>query len=60
MREEFTESVTIMTIVPDSMTDEVVEKILGRITSDTEGIIFVYEVKDAIDIKTKKRGDSVL
>lgn len=60
MREEFTESVTIMTVVPDSTMDVVVEKILGRITNGTEGIIFVYEVKDAIDIKTKKRGDSVL
>jgi nitrogen regulatory protein PII len=27
---------------------------------DNEGKIFVYEVKEAIDIKTKKRGESVL
>lgn len=60
MEEEFTENVTIMTVVQDSMTDKVIEKILGNTAIGNEGIIFVCEVKDAIDINTKKRGDSTL
>jgi nitrogen regulatory protein PII len=44
-----------MAIVSDAIVDKVVERI-----GDSEGIIFVYEVKDAIDLRTKKRGDSVL
>ena len=59
MREVFNENATILTVVADSMTDKVVEKILNN-TYGGEGIVFVYEVKDAIDIKSKKRGDSIL
>jgi nitrogen regulatory protein PII len=59
MTEEFNENATILTVVADSMADKVVEKILNS-TYGSEGIVFVYEVKDAIDIKSKKRGDSVL
>jgi hypothetical protein len=39
--------------------DRVIERILNNI-GDNEGKIFVYDVKEAIDIKTKKRGESVL
>lgn len=57
--EEFTENVTVMTVVTDSIADKVVENIIENVR-ESEGIIFVYEVKDAIDIRTKKRGDSIL
>jgi nitrogen regulatory protein P-II 1 len=59
MMEEYNTNVTIMTVVADSMVDRVVERILNNI-GDNEGKIFVYDVKEAIDIKTKKRGESVL
>jgi nitrogen regulatory protein P-II 1 len=59
MIEEFNTNVTVMTIVNDSMVDRVIEQILNY-SYDTEGKIFVSEVNDAIDIKTKRRGDSAL
>ena len=59
MIEEFNTNVTVMTIVNDSMVDRVIEQILNY-TYGTEGKIFVSEVSDAIDIKTKRRGDSAL
>jgi len=59
MMEEYNTNVTIMTVVADSMVDRVIERILNNI-GDNEGKIFVYDVKEAIDIKTKKRGESVL
>ncbi len=59
VKEEFSENVTIMTVVCDPVADSVIESILDR-TYGTEGKIFVYEVKDAMDLRTKKRGDSVL
>ena len=57
--EEYNTNVTIMTVVADLMVDRVIEKILNNI-GDNEGKIFVYEVKEAIDIKSKKRGESAL
>ena len=59
MMEEYNTNVTIMTVVADSMVDRVVERILNNI-GDNEGKIFVYEIKDAIDIKSKRRGESAL
>ncbi len=49
----------IMTVVSDPVADRVIESILDRMYG-TEGKIFVCEVKDAIDLRTKKRGYSVL
>lgn len=59
MREEFNINVTIMTVVPDLMEDKVVGKILEMIGGN-DGRIFVHDIKEAIDIKTKQRGDAVL
>ncbi|MBV9179151.1 MAG: P-II family nitrogen regulator [Nitrososphaeraceae archaeon] len=59
MIEEFNTNVTVMTIVNDSMVDSVIEQILNY-SYNTEGKIFVSGVDDAIDIKTKRRGDSAL
>ena len=41
------------------MADRVIESILNN-TRDEEGKIFVYDVKEAIDIKSKRRGESAL
>ena len=59
MIEEYNTNVTIMTVVADSMLDGVIESILNN-TRDEEGKIFVYDVKEAIDIKSKRRGESAL
>jgi nitrogen regulatory protein P-II 1 len=59
MIEEFNTNVTVMTIVNDSMVDRVIEQILNY-SYDTQGKIFISEVNDAIDIKTKRRGDSAI
>jgi nitrogen regulatory protein PII len=37
----------------------VIERIFNS-TGDDEGKIFVYDVKDVIDIKSKRRGESAL
>lgn len=59
MMEEYNSYVVIMTVVTDSMVDKAVERILDNI-GHNEGKIFVYEIKDAIDIRSKRRGESAL
>jgi nitrogen regulatory protein PII len=59
MMEEYSTNVTIITVVADLMVDEVIEKILNN-KGDNEGKIFAYDVKEAIDIKSKNRGESAL
>jgi len=59
MMEEYNTNVTIMTIVADSIVDRVIERILSNMI-DNEGKIFVYEVNEVIDIKSKTRGESAL
>jgi|ERR687887_2611020 nitrogen regulatory protein PII len=59
MMEEYNANVTIMTVVADSMIDRVIERILNNM-EDNEGKIFVYEVNEVIDIKSKRRGESAL
>ena len=59
MMEEYNTNVTIMTVVADSMVDRVIETILNNM-EDNEGKIFVYEVNEVIDIKSKTRGESAL
>ena len=57
MMEEYNTNITIMTVVEDSMADRVIERILNNAD---DGKIFVYDVKEAIDIKSKRRGESAL
>lgn len=57
--EEFNVNLTVMAVVPDSMVNTVVDKILNNMAG-SEGKIFVYDVLDAIDLRTKKHGDSIL
>jgi nitrogen regulatory protein PII len=62
MREQFETNVTIVAVVTDSMVDKVVEKILKSTSlgAQDEGKIFVYEVKDAIDMRSEAHGDSAI
>ena len=57
MMEEYNTNITIMTVVEDSMADRVIERFLNNAD---DGKIFVYDVKEAIDIKSKRRGESAL
>ena len=57
MMEEYNTNITIMTVVEDSMADRVIERFLNNADY---GKIFVYDVKEAIDIKSKRRGESAL
>ena len=57
MMEEYNTNITIMTVVEDSMADRIIERILNNAD---DGKIFVYDVKEAIDIKSKRRGESAL
>jgi nitrogen regulatory protein P-II 1 len=58
MMEEHSTNVSILTVVADSIVDSVIQRILN--IGDNEGKIFVSEVQDAIDIKSKRRGESAL
>ena len=58
MMEEYSTNVSISTVVPDSIVDNVIQRILS--VGDSEGKIFVYEALDAIDMKSKRRGESAL
>jgi nitrogen regulatory protein PII len=56
--EEYSTNVSISTVVADSMVDTVIQSILN--IGEIEGKIFVYEVQDAIDMKSKRHGESAL
>jgi nitrogen regulatory protein PII len=58
VREEFKTNALIMTVVNDSMEEKVIETI--RKNSNAHGKIFVSELKDAIDLTSGQRGESVL
>ena len=47
------------TVIAGSIANKVIDNILETMTS-SDGRIFIYDVKDAIDIRTKKHGDSIL
>lgn len=61
-RTAYTSNSTFVIVVKDSMADKVVEGIIKYASSGEagEGKIFVSDVTDAIDIGTKKRGDSAI
>jgi nitrogen regulatory protein P-II 1 len=52
----------IIAVVKDSMVDAVVNAITSHASTGQagEGKIFIYDVADAVDIGTKKRGESSL
>jgi len=59
---EFNTNCSIMVVVKDGDTDKVVQAILQGASSGLagEGKVFVSSVDDAVDIGTKKRGESAL
>ena len=52
----------IIIVVPDNKVDKVIDAITSHASTGLagEGKIFVYNVDDAVDIGTKKRGESSL
>jgi nitrogen regulatory protein P-II 1 len=61
-RPEFNVNSTIVVVTKDSMVNKIVDKILESTSTGLagEGKIFISDVDDAVDIGTKKRGDSTL
>jgi nitrogen regulatory protein P-II 1 len=61
-RPEFNVNSTIVIVTKDSVMDKVIEKILQSTSTGLagEGKIFVSDVDEAVDIGTKKRGESSL
>jgi len=55
-------NVNIFVVVHDNMVDKVVDAITSHASTGMvgEGKIFIYNVDDAIDVGTKKRGESSL
>src|SRR5713226_7201868 len=52
----------IIVVVPDNKVDKVVDAITSHASTGLagEGKIFIYNVDDAVDVGTKKRGESSL
>ena len=61
-RPEFNLNATIVVVTKDSMSDNVVSKILDSTSSGLagEGKIFVSDVDEVIDIGSKQRGEGAL
>ncbi len=53
---------SIMVVVPDNKVDKVVDAITSHASTGLagEGKIFIYNVDDAVDVGTKKHGESSL
>jgi nitrogen regulatory protein P-II 1 len=59
---EFNVNSTIVVVVPDSMVDKVIDKIVESTSSGLkgEGKIFVSNIDDVVDVGTRKRGETAL
>ncbi|MEE8132058.1 MAG: P-II family nitrogen regulator [Nitrososphaerales archaeon] len=59
---EFNTNCSLLVVVKDSDVDKVIQAIVNTTSTgmNGEGKIFVSNVEEAIDIGSKKRGDSVL
>ena len=55
-------NVNIFVVVHDNMVDKVIDAITAHASTGMagEGKVFIYNVDDAIDVGTKKRGESSL
>ena len=55
-------NVSIFVVVKDNMVDKVIDAITAHASTGMqgEGKIFIYNVDDAVDVGTKKRGESSL
>ena len=58
----FNVNVNLYVVVKDGMVDKVVDAITSNASTGMqgEGKIFIYNVDDAVDVGTKKRGESSL
>jgi nitrogen regulatory protein P-II 1 len=56
------DKIKIEAVVPDDMTEQVVEAIADAASTGEigDGKVFVYKVDDAMRIRTRERGDSAL
>ncbi|MDD7739868.1 MAG: P-II family nitrogen regulator [Fusicatenibacter sp.] len=54
--------VKVETIVPDEVTERIIDQVVKKISSGSygDGKIFVYEVEDAVRIRTGERGNEAL
>jgi nitrogen regulatory protein P-II 1 len=61
-REDFNSNALVMAVVKDSIANEVIDTILRGSSSGLagEGKIFVYDLEDAIDIGSRRHGDSAI
>jgi nitrogen regulatory protein P-II 1 len=59
---EFVKRSKVETIVPDSAVKEIADDIMNNLKTDkhAHGLVFVKDVTDAFDIRTKARGEQVL
>ena len=55
-------SVKVETVVADDVAEPIIEKIVSEISSGSigDGKIFVYNVEDAVRVRTGERGESAL
>lgn len=54
--------VKVETVVPEEMADKIVDKVVSEINTGNygDGKIFVYDVQDAVRIRTGERGNDAL
>ncbi|MDD3221766.1 MAG: P-II family nitrogen regulator [Clostridia bacterium] len=54
--------VKVETVVPEDIAEKIIEKVVAKITTGNygDGKIFVYEVVDAVRIRTGERGEEAL
>ena len=57
---EFIPRTKIETVVKDEMVDTIVKSLLDSLSNKIGGKIFITDIQETIDIRTKSRGDSAL
>ncbi len=57
---EFIPRTKIETVVKDELVDTIVKSLLDSLSNKIGGKIFITDIQDAIDIRTKSRGNSAL
>ncbi len=57
---EFIPRTKIESVVQDEVAETIITSLLEKLSSKIGGKIFISDVQDAIDIKTKSRGNSAL
>jgi nitrogen regulatory protein P-II 1 len=57
---EFIPRTKIETVVKDELVEPIVKSLLDNLSNKIGGKIFISDIQEAIDIRTKSRGDSAL